>query len=190
MTKAQSLCQEREQKNYTCQSSLVIIRPDLEGFWQSYYLWIMDSSSCSRGYEVKLRMQQVSETCLSSYRLLLSHQLICLFWLCEWSSSVCCAHLSCFRFGRKGVAWVVDACWCGIGLFHTNTFLFENASFSLHFGLLFTPTQHFCQEKQSFLKTLSKVDKFQIFYAIVWTVKMEGFENNNTCIVMWCILYQ
>ncbi len=41
----------------------------------------------------------------------------------------------------------------GGGLVHTNTFSFENASFSLCFGLPSTLRQRLCQGQLSFLKT-------------------------------------
>ncbi len=83
--------------------------------------------------------------------------------------------------------WVED-------LVHTNTFSFENASFLSI--LPFRPYWDGIYVKEaltrSFLKTLSKVDKFEnaIFYIVVWTVKTEAFENDDACLVMWHILYQ
>ncbi len=46
-----------------------------------------------------------------------------------------------------------------IGHVHTYTLLFENAYFSLRFGLPSTLRWRFCQRRLRFFKTLSKVDK-------------------------------
>ncbi len=79
-------------------------------------------------------------------------------------------------------------------LVHTNTFSFENASFLS--VLPFRPYWDGIYVKEaltrSFLKTLSKVYKFEnaIFYIVVWTVKTEAFKNDDACLVMWHILYQ
>lgn len=55
---------------------------------------------------------------------------------------------------------ISENCMENFGLVHTKTFSFENA-YSLDIGLASTQRQCFYQGKLSFLKTLSKVDKFK-----------------------------
>ncbi len=52
-----------------------------------------------------------------------------------------------------------------LGHVHTNMFSFENAYFSLRFGLPSTLRWHFCQGKRH-------------FRIVVWTVKTEAYEND------------
>ncbi len=69
------------------------------------------------------------------------------------------------------------------GHVHTNTFSFENAYFSLCFGLLST---------LRFFKTVYQSGYIwkRHFRVVVWTVKTEAYENVDACLVMKCILYQ
>ena len=62
---------------------------------------------------------------------------------------------------------------------HTYPDIFENASFFIHFGLASTQRRHFWSPKQSFLKTLFRVDLFEnaIFMSSYGRVKAELFEN-------------
>jgi len=70
---------------------------------------------------------------------------------------------------------LLPLCLCSLGLVHTNTHVFSVLSFSRHRDVVFII------EHQSFLKTLSEVDKFE---GLVWIVKMEAFKTNDVSLVM------